>query len=358
MFNPSEIYVESSAGDYPLTRRILEAFPSTPIHTVDSVNEIKIPRLITPAKRELFITRHKGDPIKSCQGMGDYVCCNYFTVSFVSNCHFECTYCILQDYLKDNPIMTLYANVEEILEAIEARIKQSAELVRLGTGELSDSLALDDITQLSKTLVPFAARQKNLVLELKTKSDCVGNLLDLDHGGKTVISWSVNPQAFVDTEELKCASLEERLTAARLVADAGYPIGFHFDPLLVLPGWEDEYRRLVDRIRGEFEPDEIAWISMGSLRFTPGLKKTIQHRFPKSRLLEGELFPAGDGKVRYFREIREELYAHVKALMDAAFPTVPNYLCMETKKVWGNVTGMAPPSQRKLEAHLAQRFAI
>lgn len=358
MFTPSRIYVDNAVQNAPFTRRVLGAFPQTPIQTIDSVDELKTTRSITPAKKELLITRHKGDPIKSCQGMGDYVCCNYFTVSFVSNCHFECTYCILQDYLKDNPILTFYANVEEILQAIETRIQKSPLPFRLGTGELSDSLALDNITELSKTLVPFAARQKNLILELKTKSDCVENLLGLDHQGKTVVSWSVNPQAYINDEELKCASLADRLAAARRVADAGYPVGFHFDPLLALPNWEKEYAGLVEQIRDNFDSIDIAWISMGSLRFTPGLKKIMQERFPKSRLLTGELFPTADGKVRYFREIREELYSHVKGLLEEAYPTVPNYLCMETKKVWGNVTKMVPPSQGKLEAHLAQRFAI
>ena len=291
--------------------------------------------------------------------MGDYVCCNYLTVSFASNCHYECTYCILQDYLKNNPSITLFANVDEILDFIAEKIERAPDtLFRVGTGELADSLALDDITHLSEDLVPFAASRKNLLLELKTKSARIENLLPLDHRGKTVVSWSLNPQSFIDAEEHKTASLEERLAAARAVADCGYPVGFHFDPLLALPGWREEYTALVERVASQFRNEEIAWISLGSLRFTPGLKKIVMERFSKSRLLYGELFPTEDGKVRYFREVREKLYRHVRELVEEAFPPVPNYLCMETSKIWERVYGKIPATTRQLEERLVERFLI
>ncbi|MBI4411499.1 MAG: radical SAM protein [Deltaproteobacteria bacterium] len=357
-FIPSAIFIDKTVRDLPLTRRVINHFPAIPVTEIENPDILKEPFPATSAKKQLLITRFKGEPVKPCQGMGDYVCCNYMTVSFGTNCHFECTYCILQDYLKNNPAMTLYANVDEILASIERRLVQNpGRQFRIGTGELADSLALDDITRLTGDLVPFAARQDNLILELKTKSGCVDNLIGLNHRKKTVISWSLNPQKFIDDEEYKTASLDERLTAARKVASAGYPVALHFDPLLALKNWSDEYVRLVQQVREVLRPTEIAWISIGSLRFTPGLGKIIRERFPKSRLLTGELFPTEDGKVRYFREIREELYSHVKNLVDSAFAGVPNYLCMETKRVWGEVYKNIPETKGALEAHLAQQFA-
>lgn len=356
---PSRILVDPAVRDAPLTHRVLSHFPSIVPDFLEMPELLKKPSPHSSAKKNLIITRHKGNPLKNCQGMGDYVCCNYLTVAFASNCHYECTYCILQDYLKNNPSITFFANVDEILGSIETRILRDPDtLFRVGTGELADSLALDDITRLSEDLVPFAAGQKNLLLELKTKSATIGNLLDLDHRGKTVVSWSLNPQAFIDAEEHKTASLKDRLQAARAVANSGYPVGFHFDPLLALPGWRQEYTGLIERVASEFEEDEIAWISLGSLRFTPDLKKIVMERFPGSPLFYGELFPTTDGKVRYFREVREELYRHVRSLVEEAYPRVPNYLCMETKKVWESTYGQVPTSQTQLEQRLVERFLI
>lgn len=366
-FQPTHIFIDAAVRDLPLTRRVLRHFPDTPVTVIENPDILKLPRPLTSAKKQLLITRYKGNPLKPCQGMGNggrnelrpYVCCNYLTVSFATNCPFECTYCILQDYLKNNPAMTLYANVEEILASIERRLLENPERhFRIGTGELADSLALDDITGLTRDLVPFTARQKNMILELKTKSNCIENLLDLDHGGKTVVAWSLNPQTFIDQEEFKTASLDERLAAARRVADAGYPAALHFDPLLALKDWQKEYVLLVEYVRSVLSPQEIAWISIGSLRFTPALGRIIRERFPKSRLLTGELFPTEDGKVRYFREIREELYTRVKNLIDSAFPSVPNYLCMETERVWRRIYRDAPIHRENLELAISERVVV
>lgn len=358
-FRPIKIYIDDRVKELPLTKIILQHFYNIPSEIIRDVSLIKKYLPMTQAKQQLLITRHDGEVIKKCQGTGDYVCCNYFTVSFSSNCHFECSYCILQDYLQNNPMITIFANMEEIFQAIQKQINSHPQtFFRLGTGELADSLALDSVTHLTKELIPFVAKQKNLLLELKTKSNCVENLLDLDHQKKTVVSWSLNPQTYGEQEELKTASIKERLEAARWIADKGYPIGFHFDPLLALPNWKEEYKKLIDTLRTQFDSDEIAWISLGSLRFTSGLKDIVINRFPKSKIMFGEIFPSQDGKLRYFKDIREELYGYVKNLVDEAFPDVPNYLCMETQKVWNRIYGHVPQTRGQLEKHLVERFAI
>lgn len=358
-YKPTRIIIDRRVRNSDLAGRILSKFPEVPREFIDDISLLKKEQDHTVAKRTLLLTRHEGQAVKSCQGKGDYVCCNYYTMSFVSNCHFECTYCILQDYLKNNPVITLFANVEEILAEAQALLsKNPGQMIRIGTGELADSLALDDLTEFSKTLVPWAASNPNVILELKTKSDCVENLLALNHRRRTVISWSINPQKFIDAEEFKTASLNDRLQAARRVANAGYPVAFHLDPLLALPGWEEEYPRLIEEVADTFKPHELAWISMGSLRFTPGLKKIMAARFPASNLLTGELIPTPDGKVRYFREIREELYTTVKKLVDNSFPNVSNYLCMETRPVWRQIYGSEIPDPQTLENRLSQAFLI
>ena len=61
-----------------------------------------------------------------------------------------------------------------------------------GLGEFTDSLLLDPFTELSRLLVPYFAKTPNAVLELKTKTNFVENLRGLDHGGHTIIAWSLN----------------------------------------------------------------------------------------------------------------------------------------------------------------------
>lgn len=358
-FHPNVIYLDPSVRDLPVTKRVLDYYAGLPVIEVTNKSEIKQPQDFTRAKKQLYITRYLGDPLKSCQGMGDYVCCQYFTIALVSDCHLECTYCILQDYLANNPVITIYANTDEIFSQLAERVARHPERIyRIGTGELSDSLALDPITGHSDACIKFARENPNVVMELKTKTTNIERLLNLEHAGRVVVSWSVNPQKYIDSDEHKCAALKDRLDAARRVADQGYRVGFHFDPLLMLDDWQDEYAGVVSLIAEKFAPKEIAWISLGSLRFTPGLRKTAIERFPKSRIMSGELFPSADGKVRYFRPLREDMYAHLRGLIEDKLKHVPHYLCMETKAVWKNVTGDMPPANRDVEAMLARSFQV
>ena len=144
---------------------------------------------------------------------------------------------------------------------------QPNTLFRVGTGEHSDSLALDHILGIKAHLIRFFAKLPNALLELKTKSSHVDHLLNLPHGGKTVISWSVNPEAIVEQEEHKTARLNERLEAARKASDAGYKIAFHFDPMVNYPDWEKGYQQLIEQILDAVPSDRIVWISLGTLRY-------------------------------------------------------------------------------------------
>lgn len=356
-FYPKEIYVDESVTHLKITKHILCHYPNLPVHVITDRSQIKYPQNHTRAKQQLYLARHQGQSIKACQGMGDYVCCQYYTFALVSDCHLECTYCILQDYLKNNPVITFYVNTDEIFAQIQSKVSKHPEKIfRIGTGELSDSLALDHIHGFSKDCVDFANANRNVLLELKTKTANISHLLKHRHNGNVIVSWSVNPQSYIEQEEHKCDPLSGRLAAARQCSDAGYPVAFHFDPLLHYPDWESEYENVVDEIASRFKPKEIAWISLGTLRFTKELKKISRERFPKSRLMTGEMFPSEDGKIRSFRPVREEIYRHMSILVRSKLAKVPYYLCMETKTVWKNVFEHVPTDNSELEKYLVRNF--
>ncbi|PIZ62354.1 MAG: hypothetical protein COY19_11380, partial [Candidatus Marinimicrobia bacterium CG_4_10_14_0_2_um_filter_48_9] len=117
----------------------------------------------------------------------------------------------------------------------------------------------------------------------------IENLLGLDHKGHTVISWSVNPQAIIEAEEHKAASLAERLEAMRKIQDAGYKIGLHFDPILYHENWRENYIELIHQLFNVVDPKKVTWISMGTLRFPPEMKDKVLDKFPKSRIMFAEL---------------------------------------------------------------------
>ncbi len=166
----------------------------------------------------------------------------------------ECTYCILRSYL-NNEALVVCTNFEDLLWEVGETLRQNpARTFRIGTGELADSLALDHITCFSRKMVPFFASLPNAILELKTKSDQISNLKDLDHGGRTIISWSMNSKRICCTEEFKTATFEERIEAALQCQKWGYKLGFHFDPIIYYEGWEGEYREAIREIFSVIDP--------------------------------------------------------------------------------------------------------
>jgi spore photoproduct lyase len=346
-----EIYVEPSASGRELTRRVLSRLKGVPLFHAP-VEEITSDgmsaREIDLSKKRLYIRDYRGEPLKPCPGTKGRLCCNYFVVNLAEGCPLNCSYCILQRYL-NRPYLTLYANVDYFLEGMHARLKAApGRVFRIGTGELTDSLALDPITGLSQTIVPFFAERDNGVLELKTKTAAVGNLLGLEHKGKTVIAWSLNPQSVIDGDEAGAAPLTERLKAASLCQEAGYRLAFHFDPLVHYGGWEADYRGVVEELFALIRPESISWISMGGLRFSPRMKPVMRERFPLSSLPLGELVPCEDGKLRYFKPIRLSMYRSLLSWIRGRSPELPVYLCMESLEVWRRVFGRTPPQDPTL----------
>jgi spore photoproduct lyase len=132
------------------------------------------------------------------------------------------------------------------------------------------------------------------------------------------------------------------LAAAVQCQKWGYRLGFHFDPLIYYDEWESEYQEVVKEIFCAIDPRNVAWISLGSLRFTPHLRDSIRKHYPESKLPYGEFVPGHHGKLRYFRPIREEMYRKMKSWIYEAAPQVLVYLCMESRLVWERSFGAYP----------------
>ncbi len=345
---PDIIYIDDSAHSYSKTWNIVEKLPRVPGRRVRDKAEVLTSLehngwRVEAGKQILFLTTQKGRFFKKCPGTKGLVCCNYYVLNFATNCHLDCSYCILQGYYENNPCITFFVNVDDLLNELDQIFSENPQQIyRVGTGEFTDSLAMDEITEFSKLIVPFFARYQNATLELKTKADTIENLLDLEHQEGTSVAWSVNAPRMIASEEPKTATLDERLQAAALCQEAGYRIGFHFDPIFLYPEWKEDYHRVVERLFEAVLPDHISWISLGGFRYAPDLKPVIRQRFPNSQILCGEFVRCADGKMRYLKHLRLKVYESILAKIKQYGKHIPVYLCMESRQVWKQVYGWTP----------------
>ncbi len=310
---------------------------------------------VQTGKEILFLTKNKGAFIRNCPGTRSYTCCGYQILHIGTFCNLDCSYCILQSYFHP-PILQHYVNYDVLFSDLEKCFGEN-RIQRIGTGEFTDSLIWEPWTTLSHELIDRFSNQSRAVLELKTKTTNIEGLEKNCHNQKTITAWSVNTDRIIHTEECHTASLKERLVAAATCETWGYPLAFHFDPMVIYDGCKADYIKVVDQLFSSVSPDRIAWISLGTFRFIPSLKSIIQKRFPSSTIPYGEFIPGKDGKMRYFKPLRVDLYRTVISRIRRWAPDVLVYLCMEDNDIWTKTVGFDPSEAGGLPEILDQRAA-
>ena len=361
-FKPHRIFVDKSALRFPLTKQILGRLSDVPVevmaqpkHLDEAIAIFRDP--IGEGKRILFLTRQKGAFVKPCPCTPHYIGCNYFVINAVLNCPLDCSYCILQLYLT-SPWITVYVNLEDLWKELDRVIgRGGGRFRRVGTGELGDSLALDPLLRSARDFIAYFRRRPHILFELKTKTAHVEAILRGEPAENVVLSWSLNSAEVAREEEADAPPVEERLEAAQEAVARGFPVGFHFDPLINYPGWEEGYLGVIDRLLHRIPVSRIRWVSLGCLRFPPALASVIANRFPRTKILTGELVPGRDGKLRYFKPIRLEMYRKIVCfLRRAGGKKIPLYFCMEDEEIWREVLGLSPGGKEDVERLLSPRL--
>ncbi len=294
---------------------------------------------------------HKGKFIKHCPCTPEAVSCGYYNLHLHTGCPYACSYCILQVYLetKEPIFFTNLADLEEELQQAAAAHKY----LRIGTGELTDSLALDPQVNYSYKILKIFERFPHILFEFKTKSANVKNLLRYEKvPANIVISWSLNPQEIIAREERLTPRLAARLKAAAAVQARGCQVGIHFDPIIICRDWKTQYEDLIKEIARVIDPAKIAWWSLGALRFPFALRDHIfKHR--DSRLFEGELIKGYDNKYRYFKPLRLDLFHFmIRKIHAHVSKETPLYLCMEDDEAWQELLPQLPPTEPAVNQYL------
>jgi len=292
------VYVEKSCADDPYAMDIVEraGIDSTVVSAGDigSLIDGEYPANLGEGKKTLLLCRNHGEFLKDCPGTKVYRCCDYRVINVGLGCPMDCVYCILQAYL-NNPYLSFFVNIDDMFAELTTKLERyDGAVMRIGTGEFTDSMALDRITGLSRRLVEFFGSQKKGVLELKTKSAYVDNLKGLNHDNRTIVAWSLNSEEIVRSQEIRAASIDQRLEAAAMCVEWGYDCAFHFDPIIAYPGWQKGYYEVVSKMYKIIPADRIRWISLGGFRYLPALKKIGTERFPRSEIFYHEFIEGMD----------------------------------------------------------------
>jgi spore photoproduct lyase len=349
----TQVWVDEKVQNTPLTQRVVRRLGHLP-WTVVPLDQ-------SPPKARgtvLYLKHYKGTFWRWCPGTQNYRCCGYRIIHIGENCPLNCSYCILKAYFQDE-VLKVWANQEDLFAELDQSVKSKPQtFFRAGTGEFTDSLALESVTGYSRDLVSYVGDCPNLCLELKTKVVDL-SWMEAARGPENILpAWSLNAPEVVSQEERQTTTLKERLQAAQECAKCGFRVCLHFDPIIRFPGWENGYGQVVDMIFDYLRPQDIAYLSLGSFRGMPELKEHIALNWPESTYIYNEYLTGLDGKFRLLRPLRVEQFQFMVRRLQKHGLDRQIYLCMESDEVWRAVFGYTPADLGGLSRHLlAQAFA-
>jgi spore photoproduct lyase len=329
----TQLVIERAALGDPLTSRIRGRLPGAAAAVTDDPQ-----RLLGPEATEcgtLFLMRHRGAFVKDFPASPGSPPCGEKYIITMLNCPHACSYCYLQSYLEHGRLV-LFTDLERMKAEIAHSISNDAPK-RITTGEMSDSLALDELTGITLELLPLFEGTETL-LDVRTKSARIDHILSALDGGQPasnlVITWTLGPPAMIEREEPGTASLEERLEAMARALGAGLRVGVRFDPVVPSYADMDAYASLIGELARRAGDERIDRFEIGILRFPPGLIEKVRTRHPRSKLLDGEYLRDHEGKLRLYRPARVAIYRGIADLVRSRFPGARIELSMEQRDVW------------------------
>ncbi len=197
-------------------------------------------------------------------------------------------------------------------------------------------------------MVRYFAEQEERYLMLFTKSDNVQFLLDLDHRGHTIISWSLSSATVSRQVDRRTATMEQRIDAMARCQQAGYHVRARLSPIVPVRNWREEYREMFERLFERTQPGVVTLEMLGWFDF-----EDLPEVLPKE-MIEADVYRAaqrarswmnGRRKAPFPFEVRREVYEFCIDEVKRLSPSTPVAVCHGTPRVWrelGPKMGMTP----------------
>ncbi|WP_411104186.1 spore photoproduct lyase family protein [Streptomyces sp. cmx-4-9] len=261
-----EIHAEPAAAASPRGRQVLARFPEARVIEVDSHwripqlhgNEGNLDRWVR-IKSEVLVLGEKKTLATRPNGRS----ADWIAPGPANGCAMACAYCYVprrKGYA--NPI-TVFTNIEQITAHLDRHIARqgpkrepnqcdpSAWVYDIGENSdcSVDALISDNVAD----LVHAFARRPTAKASFATKY-VNPDLLLLDPRGRTRVRFSVMPPQDSRLLDIRTSPVEERIAAAADFLEAGYEVHFNLSPVVIRPGWEQDWGLLLSHLDDVLPP--------------------------------------------------------------------------------------------------------
>ncbi|MGC8765863.1 MAG: SPL family radical SAM protein [Brevinematia bacterium] len=271
------IYIENSALEHEITREITSKFKNISIILVKNYLEIfgrkkqsfllqkAFPSLILARKQKNFL--YPNPPY--CQNFGFE---RSFYASMVLNCIFDCKYCFLQG-MYSSAYIVIFVNIEDLFCELERELKNGNFLLFISYD--TDLLALEYITNYIHRIYEFAKKNRELTIEIRTKSSNFRVIEDLAPISNIILAWSILPDKIIKTFETNTPLLKKRLESINNAMSKGWNVRLCFDPLIFTKESLSDYEKMLEILAETIETKKIYDISVGNFRMNKSYLKKI-----------------------------------------------------------------------------------
>lgn len=332
LWTPSRVLVTRSAFELPHGSGIVARCEAAGIADIDVLKGDRLPSLRAAneratyalAKRTLAVVvappgKRRLQPVPPSAD---------WRIDLAEGCPAHCQYCYLAGSLSGPPITRVYANLPEILAAMDDHVGRgtvtSASVERADEGTTfeascyTDPLALEHLTgSLSATIAHVGTHDWSAPVGLRftTKFDNVTPLLALPHAGRTRVRMSVNAEEVAARFEGGTAALPHRIAALRTLAQAGYRVGLTIAPIMPIPQWRKGYGALLrDVAEALADVSDVDGVDLTveciTHRFTATSKDVLLGWYPRTKLDMDE-----SARTRKFGKYGSAKYVYPKDLM-------------------------------------------
>lgn len=306
------IYIEKDTLKYPQTDKIISLFPSASKIIINNYKNIFDKNIPLHQEKCIVIAKIRWSAIwKTPDNYGHTPNTYFFETSL--NCVFDCSYCYLKWAFK-NDMQVYFVNYDEIKKEISNVIEKDKNPMRFYSSDYSDILWSNKISGFLQEFVPFFEKFDNVMMEVRTKSTCIQDIIDLWFVPKnTEFAFSLNPQILIDKYEKWTPCLDDRIKAINKLLEQWYKVWLRFLPLLPVKNYEQIYTEFVEYIKKNIDIKKIHSSFATGLLYTKEDYNKILKKYPRLDILH-KLKLEKDDFVRCDREERDLFYKIFKDL--------------------------------------------
>ncbi len=320
----AHIYIEKCVRSHPKTEKILSYIlklyddPDTATTVIDSYKDIFYSKnSCGDGKRALILSAASdkrvfpGAPV--CQNFDEGY---FYYASTAKNCIYDCEYCYLKGMYPTSHVV-IDVDLQPVFDEVKKLLDDHP--VYLCISYDTDLLALENLTEAVHEWMKFAAGEKDLRVECRTKCARTDLWDKLIPDEDFIIAFTISPQEIIANYEHGTPSLQSRINSVQRAMLSGHPVRLCFDPLIYVRDWKRYYGMMVDTLSDTLDWKNIRDISVGSFRISSSYLGKMRGLLPDSSVVQFP-FELKNGVYQYPEYLKEDMQSFVIEKLTAYVP--------------------------------------